>query len=105
MKGVFGGRETALANVVTILRHRLPDHRAIIVHYGLPNIGAEAVTQRLASCRRMVPVGVNLVNTNRLRSETEDVILDDFLRAKWLLNVQQFMRRKHAASDVPGINV
>jgi dihydroorotate dehydrogenase (fumarate)/dihydroorotate dehydrogenase len=60
---------------------RLPQHRVIIVHYGLPNIGAHAVVQHLGRSKRQVPLGVNLVNTNRLRSDTEQVILDDFVRA------------------------
>lgn len=42
---------------------RLPQDEAIIVAYGVPNEGAEAVRARLAGPRR-VPVGVNLVKTN-----------------------------------------
>jgi dihydroorotate dehydrogenase len=44
---------------------RLPDDEAIIVHYGLPNDGAEAIAQRLAHTRLPVPLGINLVVTNR----------------------------------------
>ena len=60
---------------------RLPEHEAIIVHYGLPNIGAEAVVDTLKKTRLSVPLGINLVNTNRLRAETEEDILEDFRRA------------------------
>ena len=44
---------------------RLPDDEAIVVHYGLPNDGAEAIARRLARCRLPVPLGINLVVTNR----------------------------------------
>lgn len=44
---------------------RLPDDRAIVVHYGLPNAGAHAVAARIARTRLPVPLGINLVKTNR----------------------------------------
>jgi dihydroorotate dehydrogenase len=44
---------------------RLPDDEAIVVHYGLPNDGAEVIAERLAHTRPPVPLGINLVVTNR----------------------------------------
>ncbi len=44
---------------------RLPDDNAIIVHYGLPNDGTEVIARRLARIRLPVPLGINLVVTNR----------------------------------------
>jgi dihydroorotate dehydrogenase (fumarate)/dihydroorotate dehydrogenase len=44
---------------------RLPEDQAIVVHYGLPNDGVEAIAQRLARIRLPVPLGINLVVTNR----------------------------------------
>jgi dihydroorotate dehydrogenase len=44
---------------------RLPDDQAIVVHYGLPNDGAEVIAKRLARTRLQVPLGINLVVTNR----------------------------------------
>jgi dihydroorotate dehydrogenase len=44
---------------------RLPDDEAIVVHYGLPNDGAEAIAKRLTRSRLPVPLGINLVVTNR----------------------------------------
>jgi dihydroorotate dehydrogenase len=44
---------------------RLPDDEAIVVHYGLPNDGAAAIAERLARIRLPVPLGINLVVTNR----------------------------------------
>jgi dihydroorotate dehydrogenase len=43
---------------------RLPQDRAIIVNYGLPNDGAAAVAQRLARHHSQHPLGVNIVKTN-----------------------------------------
>ncbi len=42
---------------------RLPDDKAIVVHYGLPNDGAEVIAKRLARTRLPVPLGINLVVT------------------------------------------
>ncbi len=44
---------------------RLPDDQAIVVHYGLPNDGTTVIAARLARTRLPVPLGVNLVVTNR----------------------------------------
>jgi dihydroorotate dehydrogenase len=43
---------------------RIPQDRAIVVSYGVPNEGAEAVRRRLDAQRPAVAVGVNLVKTN-----------------------------------------
>lgn len=62
---------------------RLPAERAIVVNYGLPNDGADAVAQRLAGTRRTLPLGINIVSTNRGVSEAEpdDVVIDDYVGA------------------------
>jgi len=44
---------------------RLPEDEAIVVHYGLPNDGVDVIAARLAGTRLPVPLGVNLVVTNR----------------------------------------
>lgn len=44
---------------------RLPRDEAIVVHYGLPNDGAEVIARRLARTHLPVPLGINLVVTNR----------------------------------------
>lgn len=44
---------------------RLPDDQAIVVHYGLPNDGTDAISGRLAGIRLPVPLGINVVVTNR----------------------------------------
>jgi dihydroorotate dehydrogenase (fumarate)/dihydroorotate dehydrogenase len=44
---------------------RLPDDSGIIVYYGLPNDGIEAIAERLRGTHLPVPLGINLVVTNR----------------------------------------
>src|SRR5581483_7090704 len=63
---------------------RLPMDRGIVVNYGLPNDGADAIAERLASTRKLpVPLGINVVNTNRgpaAPPDSEDQIIGDYLR-------------------------
>jgi dihydroorotate dehydrogenase (fumarate)/dihydroorotate dehydrogenase len=44
---------------------RLPDDEAIAVHYGLPNDGTAVIAERLKRTALPVPLGINLVVTNR----------------------------------------
>jgi dihydroorotate dehydrogenase (fumarate)/dihydroorotate dehydrogenase len=62
---------------------RLPQDRAIVVHYGLPNDGAEVVARRLAAAALPVPVGVNIVATNRgpAAARTKDGIIGEYVAA------------------------
>ena len=63
---------------------RLPQDRALIVHYGLPNEGAEAVASRLARKRLRVPLGINLVKTNRglgAPCESDEAVIEDYVRS------------------------
>ena len=64
---------------------RLPERECIIVCYGLPNLGAEAVARGLEGVKLPVPLGINLVNTNRLREETDDDIIGDYCRSAGVL--------------------
>lgn len=63
---------------------RLPEDRAIVVHYGLPNDGAAAITRRLSRIRLPVPLGINIVKTNRGRHappETPEQIIAEYAAA------------------------
>jgi dihydroorotate dehydrogenase len=63
---------------------RLPQDRAIVVHYGVPNDGARTVAARLASTHLPVPLGINLVNTNRgpgAPAESAERIIDEYIEA------------------------
>ena len=63
---------------------RLPKDRAIVVHYGLPNEGADVIADRLASKRLPIPLGINIVKTNRgigAPPESDDAIIDDYVRS------------------------
>jgi dihydroorotate dehydrogenase (fumarate)/dihydroorotate dehydrogenase len=63
---------------------RIPRDRGIVVNYGLPNDGCERIADRLANTRRLpVPLGINVVNTNRgpnAPADSEDQILADYVR-------------------------
>jgi len=61
---------------------RLPDERAIAVAYGVPNDGAERVAARLDGTPRPVPLGINVVSTNRGAAsavEPDDEVIGDFV--------------------------
>ena len=63
---------------------RLVQDRAIVVHYGLPNEGAGAVAARLSSRRLPVPLGINIVKTNRgieAGPDSDDEIIADYVRS------------------------
>jgi dihydroorotate dehydrogenase len=58
---------------------RLPAERAVVVHYGVPNDGAARAAARLARPRPAVPVGANVVSTNRGHDESDDAVLADYV--------------------------
>jgi dihydroorotate dehydrogenase len=63
---------------------RLPDDDAIVVYYGLPNDGIAAIAERLLRTRLPVPLGVNLVVTNRgpgAAPLTADQIIGEYVAA------------------------
>ena len=63
---------------------RLPLDRAIVVHYGLPNDGAEAVARELARKTLPIPLGINIVKTNRgldAPPDPDDAIIADYVRS------------------------
>ncbi|MCB2100360.1 MAG: quinone-dependent dihydroorotate dehydrogenase [Rhodobacterales bacterium] len=71
---------------------RLPEDRSIVVHYGLPNDGAPAIAARLSGLRHMdrglpVPLGINIVTTNRGPGSAcvPDAIIEDYLTSIALL--------------------
>ncbi len=67
---------------------RLPQDRAICVHYGLPNIGAAAVARHLEKSRLPVPLGINIVKTNRgidAPPDSTDAIIADYVRSVRIL--------------------
>ncbi|EJW12778.1 Dihydroorotate dehydrogenase [Rhodovulum sp. PH10] len=63
---------------------RLPDDEAIVVAYGVPNQGADRVAARLAGQRHRVPIGLNIVATNRgpnAPAEPDDAIIAEYMIA------------------------
>jgi len=68
---------------------RLPEDEAVIVHYGLQNDGAQVVRDRLINRKTSVPVGVNIVKTNRGMHAPPDRssdIIDEYVRAVKMLH-------------------
>ena len=67
---------------------RLPLDRAIVVHYGLPSEGADVIAARLRKVRLPVPLGINIVKTNRGMNappESDDAIIDDYVYSASML--------------------
>lgn len=63
---------------------RIPYDQGIVVHYGLPNEGAEAVAARLSGASLPVPLGINIVNTNRgpgAPPESDEDVVADYVRS------------------------
>ena len=58
---------------------RIPEDRGIVVAYGVPNEGADAVAARLAGSRVRARLGVNLVKTNDpARPAVEPDVYEDY---------------------------
>ena len=71
---------------------RLMDDDAIVVYYGVPNDGAEKVSQRLKGSRLRGPLGVNLVETNTGKHvSAEEVIVELFGSAKMFVGIADYL--------------
>jgi dihydroorotate dehydrogenase len=67
---------------------RLPEDRALLVHYGMQNDGAHAVAQRVQGLRLSVPLGINIGITNRGKDAPPldpDSIVGEYANAARLL--------------------
>lgn len=61
---------------------RIPQDRGIVVYYGVPNEGADAVRARMTGQTYAVPIGINLVKTNDpARPAVEPDVYDDYAQA------------------------
>lgn len=61
---------------------RVPEDRAIVVNYGLPNDGAERVALRLSGVHPATPLGINIVNTNHgpaAPPHSDEAIIGDYV--------------------------
>ena len=74
---------------------RLPADQALVVHYGLQNQGADAVAERLRRSRRLLPLGINIVKTNRgpdaPREDREQIIQDYLYSLRRLMPVADYL--------------
>ena len=70
-------RDPSAGNALRPRLHRLPADDALVVNYGVPSDGADAVARRFALAPRRVPLAVTIVETNRGRSgDAADVIAE-----------------------------
>jgi dihydroorotate dehydrogenase len=60
---------------------RLPADQAILVFYGVPNDGADAVAARLRSLRLPVPLGISIIETNTGQPKSLDTVIEEFRTA------------------------
>jgi dihydroorotate dehydrogenase (fumarate)/dihydroorotate dehydrogenase len=63
---------------------RIPEDKAIVVHYGLPNEGCDRVAARLETVHLNVPLGINIVNTNRgpeAEPASDEEVIGDYVRS------------------------
>ena len=60
---------------------RLPADEAIIVNYGVPNGGAQAVSQRMHKRSTDGPLGVNPAETNTGQGLEDDAVIEEFVEA------------------------
>ena len=63
---------------------RLPEQKSILVNYGLCNIGAVKMRQRLAGASFDMPIGISVAKTNR-SDLTDKQAMDDYAKAFELL--------------------
>jgi dihydroorotate dehydrogenase (fumarate)/dihydroorotate dehydrogenase len=67
---------------------RLPLDQALVVHYGLPNDGADAIAARLKRVQLSIPLGINIAKTNRgiaAPPESDDDVIADYVYSARLL--------------------
>ncbi len=61
---------------------RLPGDEAVVVSYGVPNDGAQAIAARVGELALPVPLGINLVKTNDpARPAVEPEVYEDYARS------------------------
>lgn len=60
---------------------RLPEDEAIVVNYGVPNDGAEAVSARVAQTPIGAPLGANLVETNTGQALDPEQVVAELVEA------------------------
>lgn len=61
---------------------RLPLDQALVVYYGMPNDGANAIAARLKRVQLSIPLGINIAMTNHgviAAPESDDDVIDDYV--------------------------
>ncbi len=60
---------------------RLPQLKALVVHYGLKNDGCEKISVRLANKKFKIPVGINIAKTNNVACADTETGIADYAKA------------------------
>lgn len=60
---------------------RLPQHKSIVVYFGLKNIGCIAVAKKLAGKKFAFPLGINVAKTNCLETVDTNAGIKDYVKA------------------------
>lgn len=68
-------------NTVRPRLFRIPEDEGIIVYYGVPNDGAEAIAARVSRMKLPVPLGVSLVETNSGTPAPVDEVIAELVAA------------------------
>ena len=84
---------------------RLPADDAVIVNYGVPNDGAEIVAERVKRGGSIVPVGVNIVETNTGQTaEPSEIIAELSAAAALFAPVASFLSISAECANAPGMH-
>jgi dihydroorotate dehydrogenase, subfamily 2 len=72
--------------------HRLPEHKALVVHAGLANIGSVAISRALRGSsyekKRDTPLSISVARTNSMQASTLEEGINDYVLT--LKNLQQY---------------
>lgn len=70
---------------------RMPHSRALVVYYGLKNIGADLISQKLRDVSFSIPVGINIAKTNCRETNEVDIGIADYAQTfRMFLDIGNF---------------
>jgi dihydroorotate dehydrogenase len=98
-------RWPSAGNAVRPRVFRLPADESVIVNYGVPNDGADAVAARVARGGSSVPVGVNIVETNTGQTAEPAAIIAELVAAVALFApIASFFSISAECANAPGMH-
>lgn len=60
---------------------RLPKSKSLVVYYGLKNMGAKVISQRLSKLKFKMPIGINIAKTNCKETVDLEKGIQDYVKA------------------------